>query len=173
MDAKNLQKLLENFPLIVNKLIKPGLLVVTGNGLERKNIMTIGWMEIGYVWREPVVTIAVRPSRHSYKLINEQNEFTVNIMPDNCNKEVEFCGAQSGAFCDKFNETKLHPMNSKKVRTVSIKEALMTIECKILNRNKIAPENLSDLILARYYNKGDFHDIFTASVENFMINKKS
>jgi len=171
MDEKSLQKFWENVPLILNKLVKPGLLLVTGNGREKKNVMTIGWMEIGFLWREPVVTIAVRPSRYSYKLLNEHNEFTINVMPDDNAKIIEFCGAQSGSYCDKFKEMKLNAKNSKNVKTVSIKEAQMTIECKIIHRNKINQETLSDLVTARYYSKADFHEIITALVESFVINK--
>ena len=153
--------------LILNKLPNPGILLVTGKGKEAKNIMTIGWMQLGIIWKEPVVSILVRPSRYSYKLLQEYDEFTVNILSDQFNKEIAFCGAQSGAYCNKFKETGLKGITSKEVSTLSLKDADITIECKRLYKRNIEPENLNDLILARYYSNNDFHQIITGMILNF------
>ena len=32
----------------------------------RPNVMTIGWLELGIVWRRPIITVLVRPSRHTF-----------------------------------------------------------------------------------------------------------
>lgn len=153
--------------LILNKLPNPGILLITGDGKNKKNIMTIGWLQIGFIWKEPVVSILVRSSRYSYKLMQEHDEFTINILPDAFNKEIAFCGAQSGAYCDKFKETGLKTISSKKVSSLSLKDAEIVLECKTLYKKNIEQENLSDLILARYYSDGDFHQIITGMILNF------
>ncbi len=157
----------EKAHLILNKLPNPGILLISGDGIKNINIMTIGWLQIGFIWKEPVVSIFVRPSRHSFKLLQEHDEFTINVMPDLFNKEIAFCGAKSGAYCDKFKETGLQTVSSKKVSSLSLKDAEITFECKTLYKNIIKPENLSDLILARYYGDGDFHQIITGMILNF------
>ena len=164
MQNANTQHIWDRVPFILKKLPSPGILLVSGKSIEQKNIMTIGWAQFGVVWSQPVVTIMVRPSRFTYKLLQEHDEYTLNVMPDVFNKQIAICGKSSGAFCDKFKETNLHPVSSISVSTVSIKDAKIVIECKIIHRNNVMPENLNDLVLARYYGDGDFHQIITASI---------
>jgi len=169
MDADNIAKLWENLPLILNKLPAPGILLVSGKNNNIKNIMTIGWMQFGIVWQQPVVNIMVRPSRFTYKLLQEHDEFTLNIMPDSFKNAIEICGIKSGSFCDKFKETNLKTVTSTNVSTVSLKDAEIVLECRILYKCDMIPENLNDIILARYYGEGDFHQIITASILNYIL----
>jgi len=70
------------FEVTKRKLQGSGLLV-TSVGLDgQHNVMTIGWGLLGRMWRENVFMIAIRPSRHTLKLIEETNEFTVNVPMD-------------------------------------------------------------------------------------------
>jgi flavin reductase (DIM6/NTAB) family NADH-FMN oxidoreductase RutF len=149
---------------IFKKLPTPGVLLVTGKKNEKKNIMTIGWIELGYVWKGPVISVLIRPSRYTYKMLDEYDEFSINILSDDYKKEIAFCGASSGSYCDKFKETGLHPVYSGENSAISIKEADLVIECKTLYKNDIDPKNLSDIILARYYSNQDYHRIITASI---------
>ena len=161
------QEIWKRSHLIFNKLPNPGVLLVSGDSKNDKNIMTIGWMQIGIIWKDPVVSFLVRPSRYSYKLLQEYDDFTINILSDNFNKDIAFCGAKSGAYCDKFKETGLKSVPSKKVSALSLKDADIILECKKIYKNNIEPENLSDLILARYYSNGDIHQIITGIILNF------
>src|SRR4030042_6650989 len=102
---KKIQEIWKKSYKIFEKLPNPGIILATGDGKNNKNIMTIGWFQLGFIWKDPVVTILVRPSRYSYKLLQEHDEFTLNIMPDAFSKEIAFCGAKSGSYCDKFKET--------------------------------------------------------------------
>jgi len=165
MTLDNLNDLWNKIPLILKKLPTPGILLVTGNKSE-KNIMTIGWLSLGVLWNEPAVSILVRPSRHSFKLLEKYNEFTLNLLPDNFNDIINTCGVKSGAYCDKFKETKLAIKNSKTVQTVSLKEAEFILECQIVYKNNIINQNLNDIINARYYSNSDYHCIFTAKILN-------
>lgn len=45
------------------------------------NAMAIGWGTVGIVWRNPIFIVLVRPSRYTYKLIEESGDFSVNIVP--------------------------------------------------------------------------------------------
>jgi len=35
------------------------------------NAMAIGWGQVGIIWRKPIFTVLVRPSRYTYELIEE------------------------------------------------------------------------------------------------------
>lgn len=169
MEKFDKNKLWRTIPEIFKKLPTPGILLVSGKSNEKKNIMTIGWLEIGYVWKGPVITVLVRPSRHSFNLLQEYDEFTVNVLSDKYNKEIAFCGTKSGSFCDKFKETNLQAVNSTEVFAPSIKEADIVIECKTIFKSDIDPQNLNDIILARYYSSADYHQRITASIININI----
>jgi flavin reductase (DIM6/NTAB) family NADH-FMN oxidoreductase RutF len=43
------------------------------------NVMAIGWGTTGIIWRRPIFVVLVRPSRYTYKLIEETGEFTVTL----------------------------------------------------------------------------------------------
>ncbi len=163
---RKIQEIWKKSYQIFEKLPNPGIILATGDGKTSKNIMTIGWLQIGFIWKDPIVTILVRPSRYSYKLLQEHDEFTLNIMPDTFSKEIAFCGSQSGAYCDKFKETGLKIASTKKISSVALKDADIILECKRLYKTNIVPENLNDLILARYYGEGDFHQIIIGMILN-------
>ena len=92
------------FEVTKRKLQSPGLLV-TSVGLDgQPNVMTIGWGLVGRMWRENVFMVAIRPSRHTFKLIEETNEFTVNVPADGMDETVAYCGKVSGREYNKFKE---------------------------------------------------------------------
>lgn len=160
---KNINTLWEKTFYMLKKVPRPGLLLVTGNS-EEKNVMTIGWLTFGIIWNEPTTTILVRPSRFSSTLLEKYNEFTLNFLPDNFKDVIELCGSKSGAYCDKFDEAGLAFKASKKVNTVSLKDAEIVLECEVLYKNQIILDNLNDIIAARYYSNGDLHYCYTARI---------
>ena len=71
------------------------LLVSQGNqGIP--NAMTIGWGQVGIIWRKPIFTVLVRPSRYTYSLIEQSGDFTVNVLPSSM-KEVASIAEQPPA----------------------------------------------------------------------------
>ncbi|HOV13377.1 MAG TPA: flavin reductase family protein [Spirochaetota bacterium] len=170
MDKTKSDILWKNFNIIMEKLPSPGVLLVCGNKNEKENIITIGWLTFGYLWNEPSVTILVRPSRFSYNLLKNNNHFTINVLSNEYFDKLSFCGSHSGAYCDKFEETKLTKVNSQLIPVSSIKESQIILECKTVFSNEILPENLNDLYLAKYYSSEDYHTMFTANIVNLIKN---
>ncbi len=52
---------LEGIQKFMNRIEEGAFLVVKGK--EGTNVMTVGWALIGFVWRRPVMMVAVRTSR--------------------------------------------------------------------------------------------------------------
>jgi len=77
-------------------LERGGLLLSTSGKGERPNVMTIGWGLVGILWYKPTFAAAVRPTRYTYKLLKESNEFTVNVPNRGMEKIIEYCGNVSG-----------------------------------------------------------------------------
>lgn len=154
----------QSIPYVISKLPTPGVIILCGSQKEKENLITVGWLNFGIVWNEPVVEILIRPSRFSYDLLQKYNEFTINIMPRDFEDKIKFCGSVSGRYVDKFEETKLTKINSKKVSISSLKDALLVLECKIIYKREVSPTDLSDILRAKFYPNGDYHTIFTATI---------
>jgi len=58
------------------KRIKKGAFLTVKSG-DRLNTMTIGWATFGFVWRKPVMMVAVRLTRHTFGIIEAAEDFTV------------------------------------------------------------------------------------------------
>lgn len=107
----------------------PPVLVTVGEG-ERANIITIGWTGI-LCSTPPMTYIAVRPSRHSHALLRECGEFVINLAPDTLAREVDFCGIYTGAKVDKFERCHLTKADSRAVKTPTIAECPIALECRV------------------------------------------
>jgi len=79
----------------------------------------------------PHVSISIRPSRYSHSLISRTKEYVINIPTASIVKEVDYCGVVSGRTIDKFNVTKLTPIEAKTVQPPIIKECPVSLECKV------------------------------------------
>ncbi len=100
---------------------------------ERPNIVTIAWA--GTVNSEPpMVSISVRKSRHSHKLISETGEFVVNLVTKSLTKSCDYCGVKSGKDEDKFKSCGLTPVKAKGLDyAYAIKESPVSLSCKVKN----------------------------------------
>ena len=66
------------------------------------NTMTIGWGYMGIMWNKPYFMVLVRPHRYTNELLENGEDFTVNIpFGSNLNKELGIRGTKSGRDIDK------------------------------------------------------------------------
>lgn len=97
---------------------------------EAPNLITIAWA--GTVCSEPpMLSISVRPERHSYELIHASGEFVVNIPSLRLARETDWCGVVSGRDENKFKKTGLTPGKALVVRPPIVQECPLNIECKV------------------------------------------
>lgn len=145
------------FPQHAGKLLevlKSGRVLLVAQGHEGKpNPMTIAWGSIMFAWGKPIFVAMVRDSRHTYKLLEESNHFTVNFFDEGYNKAMGFCGTKSGRDYDKFKETNLTPIKAKAVDSPVIEEAFLHMECKVVYKQEMNPAALDPSILAAHYPK--------------------
>jgi flavin reductase (DIM6/NTAB) family NADH-FMN oxidoreductase RutF len=128
------------------------------------NVMTIGWGQVGIIWRKPIFTVLVRPSRYTYKLIEESGDFTVNVVPSSLKEVAQYCGTASGRGHDKFKEKGLTAIPSLTVKTPLIKECLLHFECRIVYKNDLIPSELAAPLVSGLYPKGDFHRLYFGEI---------
>ena len=91
-------------PETLQSLASPGLLLVSLDGRQRPNVMTIGWGSMGIYWGRPVFIVPVRASRYTYPCLEKTGDFTVNVLPRKLADLAAFCGTVSGRDHDKFGE---------------------------------------------------------------------
>ena len=133
------------------KALPGGILLTTKRG-EEVNSMTIGWGTIGIDWSRPVFIAYVRESRHTKKMLEENGEFTVNIPYGEVDgKILGFCGTKSGRDLDKIKALGLHLEDSDVISVPGIKELPLTLECRVIYKEKQTVARLPEAILARYY----------------------
>lgn len=122
----------------------PAVLVVCGD-MEKANAITVAWT--GTICSTPPMTyVSIRKERFSYEIIKEKMEYTINILPKKYCREVDFCGITSGRDIDKFEKTGLTLEPSPHIQTPSIKEAIITLECKV---TKIEDLGSHDMFLGK------------------------
>lgn len=124
----------------MKKSIKPGTylspvpaVMVTCGKEENANIITLAW--VGTVNSEPpIVSISVRYQRHSFHLIEQEGEFTVNLVTKELVHATDVCGVVSGRNVDKFSHTGLTACKGEKVACPYIGESPLALECKVIKR---------------------------------------
>ncbi len=121
----------------------PAVMVTCGD-MQNSNIITVAWT--GILNTNPaMVYISVRPTRYSYKLIKENNEFVINLTNKKLTYATDWCGVRTGAKYDKFKEMNLHKEKAQFVRCPLIKESPVAIECKVKD---IVPLGSHDMFVA-------------------------
>ncbi len=107
----------------------PAALIVSGIK-EEANIITLAWIGIASS-TPPTIAISIRKQRYSLELIRKTREFSVNFPGSSIYKEVDYCGITTGLKTNKFKETELTPIESKKIKPPIIKECPYNIECRV------------------------------------------
>ncbi len=141
-----------------------GLLLVSVDRNGKPNAMTIGWGTIGIIWGKPIFAVLVRPSRYTYGLIEETDDFTVNIPPDSLDEVASFCGTVSGRDYDKFAEKNLTAVPGREVKSPIIEQCVLHYECKVVHKNDVIRDLLSSEIDASCYPSGNYHRIFFGEI---------
>jgi len=96
----------------------------------KPNITTLAWAMPTSI-EPPLLAISVSPKRHSHKLIEETQEFTVNIPTLDILQAVYACGSLTGRSFDKFKKAGLTPTPGKKVKAPAIRECVAHLECVV------------------------------------------
>ena len=108
----------------------PVVMVSVAGEDGEKNIVTVAWA--GTICSDPpMVSISVRPERHSYHMIKETGEFVINLTTKELAYATDYCGVKSGRDVDKFKEMNLTPLPGNVVKAPLIAESPVNIECKV------------------------------------------
>lgn len=131
--------------------LKKGILLTTKNGTF-VNTMTIGWGHIGILWNRPTFIAYVRDSRHTSTMLDNHGEFTVNVPVGPIDGTIlGVCGTKSGRDTDKIKELGLTLVDSEHVDVPGIKELPLTLECKVIYKQKQDLSAIPADLIKRFY----------------------
>lgn len=119
----------------------PVVMVSVADQEGNANIITVAWA--GTINSDPpMVSISVRPERHSYHMIEESGEFVINLTTEELAFATDYCGVKSGRDEDKFAAMKLTKGESLKVKAPIIAESPVNIECKVVNKIELGSHTM-------------------------------
>ncbi len=119
----------------------PAVLVTCGDTPEEWNMLTVAWT--GTICTEPAMCfISVRPERASYPLLERCMEFTINLTTKSMARATDWAGVKSGRDYNKWDETGLTPIPGEKVKSPTIEESPISIECRVRRIEKLGSHSM-------------------------------
>ncbi len=126
---------------------------------EKKNAMTVSWGEVGVLWNKPIFTVFVRPTRHTYSLIEESDIATLSFFDEDMKKTLSYFGRVSGRDEDKLAAVKHKTENGALI----FDDAKLTLIGKKLYYSDIDPKNFLDESIELNYSN-DYHRAYTYEI---------
>ncbi|MDO5379156.1 MAG: flavin reductase family protein [Clostridia bacterium] len=117
----------------------------TEPGFERDNLITVAWA--GVVNSDPpMISVSIRPERHSYAQIKQSGAFCVNLVDKRLCRAADFCGVKSGRDVDKFAELGLHAKEIEGFPAPALGESPAFLCCRV---ERVIPLGSHDLFLSK------------------------
>ena len=143
--------------------IKKGAFLTVQAG-NRRNVMTIGWAQFGWIWQKPIMMVAVRSSRHTFGIIEQAGDFTVTVPKGGMAKEIALCGTKSGREMDKFQAAGLETGKTRKAASPIIKAPGYHFECRIVYKSAMNPAFLDKGYDNALYPQKDYHTLYFGEI---------
>lgn len=81
------------------------------------------------------------------------------------------CGSKSGRDMDKFAAAEITPAEGQTVKVPVIKGAGLHLECRIVEKREMAPENFDKALADRWYADKDWHTYYTGEITAAYLDK--
>ena len=129
----------------------------TEPGFDRDNLITVAWT--GVVNSDPpMLSVSIRPSRHSYAQIVQSGAFCLNLVSRDMCRAADFCGVRSGRDVDKFRETGLHARAVEGFDAPAVEEAPAFLCCRVTQRIPLGSHELFLCAVEQVYARDDLFD---------------
>ena len=125
--------------------------LVSSQSAGTANIITLAWA--GVACSKPaMISLGIRPERHSHAMIKESGEFVVNIPKANQMELVDICGTISGREYNKFDECGWTALPGHHVAAPLIAECPVNLECRVSQVIALGSHDLflGEVVLVHY-----------------------
>ncbi len=136
--------------------------LVTAGTMDDYNTMTISWGGLGTLWNKDVVTVYIKPVRHTHSYMDKNDYFTVSFYDAEYKKDLGTLGTLSGRDGDKVAKTNLIPVAVE--NGVTFKQAKVTLLCKKIYRQDMITDTMPRYAVDNYYTDEAPHTIFMGEV---------
>lgn len=144
-------------------------MLITAQKDGRVNTMTASWGGVGVLWGKNVVTVYIRPQRHTKEFVDAGDTFTLSFFNGNHMKELGYLGRVSGKDeADKIEHAGLHVIQLD--GQPGFEEASQVLVCKKLYHDVIKPENFySAQEDEQWYPLKDYHTMYIAEIVDVYV----
>lgn len=139
---------------------KEWMLLTAGSG-EDLNTMTASWGGLGVLWGQPVSTVYVRPTRHTYGYMEQEEYYSLCFFGDGHREALQLCGSRSGREVDKVAATGLTPRTDAEAPYFD--EARLVLICKKRYAQDISPACFCDPTIEKHYDN-DYHRMYIGEI---------
>lgn len=151
------------------KLIGSDWMLITAKKGDKTNMMTASWGGVGILWNKPVATIYVRPQRYTKEFIDNEEYFSLCVLPEEYRQVLNYCGTKSGRNEDKVSVSKLTVEDSE--MAPYFKESRIVLLCKKLYAQDMSEDSFIDKSLVeKNYKAKDFHTMYVAEINKILTN---
>lgn len=107
-------------------------LLVGANIDDKPNFMTVAWGGIAN-GEPPMISAAIRHTRHTLKGIRQNETFSVNIPSADMVREADYCGITSGSKVNKVEACQFEVFYGKLGNAPLIEQCPVNLECKVIH----------------------------------------
>ena len=127
--------------------------------------MTASWGGAGHIWGKDVCWCVVRPTRHTFELMERSAHFSLSFLDDSHRGALNFCGTKSGRDVpNKWVAAGLTPVMGPVAECTLFAEARLSIVCKKLYTQDIDPARFVDPVLDTFYPQKDYHRMYFGEI---------
>jgi len=146
-------------------LIDKSWFLLTAGDKDYFNTMTAAWGSFGILWKKPVITIFVRPTRYTYGFTEKNKYFTLSFFNESYRSILNYCGTKSGRDVNKVRETGLIPISTE-TGNVFFEQANLVFECKKIYFDDLKPDNFLSDNISKNYPLKDYHRFYIGEIIN-------
>ena len=141
-------------------------MLITAGG-DTVNTMTASWGGLGVLWNKPVAFIFVRPSRHTYGFLEQNETFSLGFFGEQYRSALQLCGKVSGREVDKIAQCGFTVCRNGD--TPYLEQADLVLCCRKLYFGDIDPARFGDASIAACYpGDTDYHRVYIAEIEQVL-----
>jgi len=123
-------------------LVLPTPAFLIGTSVDgQPNFMAAAWS--GVVNSDPpMISVAVRPARHTHLGISRNSTFSVNVPSVDLIRETDYCGIRSGSKVDKVAVCKFKIFYGKLDTAPLIEQCPVNLECRVVQTLELGSHTL-------------------------------
>jgi flavin reductase (DIM6/NTAB) family NADH-FMN oxidoreductase RutF len=138
-------------------------MLVTAGSMQSFNTMTASWGGFGVLWNKPVAYVFVRPTRYTYRFMEQSEVFSLTFFKEKHRQILQFCGKYSGRDTDKIEKTGLIALEAPS-GSVIFKQSSLAFDCRKIYSSDIEPSLFLDPAIEKNYPVHDYHRMYIGEI---------